>query len=194
MVAIPPNEIHWDIMQRACSLIIVAACGFESRTAHEPDTPDPSRDASPEDAPAIDAADAATVPDAVECPPGYTSNAFGTCYRLVATPRTWQAAEVECEATGGHLVVVDDATENAVLPTSIEHWIGFSETVTAGAFLWVTGAGVSSFTGWAPTQPAPGGGACATTRPDGWHDDTCSELKRYLCEADGRPADGAAWN
>ena len=133
-------------------------------------------------------------PDAFSCPASYVSNAFGTSYRIVTTPRTWQAAETDCEQSGGHLAVVETAAEDSALPTSTEHWFGYSETSVQGTFLWVTGAGASTYTRWAAGEPDTIVGAyCAVTRPDGWHDDICTELKFYICECDGRPADPNAW-
>lgn len=128
------------------------------------------------------------------CPSEYTENAFGTCYRDVTSGERWQAAEEDCESDGAHLVVVDDAAENAAVPNG--RWIGYSETVTEGTFLWVTGAGASTFAGpWGGGDPDRLDDAyCVERRSDGWHDDNCWEAKAYLCEHDGRPADPSTWN
>jgi len=135
--------------------------------------------------------DAALPPDAFGCPASYTERVPGSCYRLVTTGRTWDAAEADCEAAGAHLAVVDDPTENAFVSTN--QWIGATENVTPGTFVWVTGAALG-FTGWATGEPgAAGGASCVEARTDGWHDDNGPELKPYACEYDGVAADPAAY-
>lgn len=123
------------------------------------------------------------------CPPGYTLESNGSCYRLVTNGADWLTAELDCEddATGSHLVVVDNATENNMLPDYA--WIGLTERVgNNGEFITVTGLPMP-FDGFASGEPAPRGGACTVTRPDGWHDDICAEVKDYVCEFDGIAAD-----
>jgi hypothetical protein len=175
-------------MRASWWLLVVAGCNYAPTRLGDdvPSVADEPSDGVP--------SDAAIGIDALVCPGGYTENAFGSCYRIVTTPLSWQAAEAECETTtGAHLVVVDNGLEDAALPTATEHWIGYSETVAQGTYLWVTGAGVG-FERWAPTEPDSLADAyCATTRPDAWHDDNCFELKRSVCELDGVAADPAAW-
>lgn len=141
----------------------------------------PAQDAGPDGAPGL--ADANT-----SCPTGYLANVNGSCYRFVTAAATWMLAEADCEddASGAHLIVVDDATENAMLPPF--HWIGYSEIVTAGVFLWVNGS-TAAYAGFAASDPVIGGAQCVVTRPDGWHDVNCGGLKSYVCEFDGIPAD-----
>jgi len=148
----------------------------------------------------VDSAAADTTPSdsrrpdmGLSCPSSYSMNVVGTCYRIVTSPRLdWQDAERACEADGAHLVVVNDAAEDALVPDL--HWIGYSETVTEGTFLWVTGAGASSYVVWGGTDPDRLADAyCVVQRPDDWHDDNCYETKPYVCEFDGRAADPAAW-
>ncbi len=129
----------------------------------------------------------ASVPDATSCPTNYIENANGSCYRVVSTSATWTAAEADCEddASGAHLIVIDDATEDAMVANF--HWIGYTERVTEGEFLWVNGSS-GTYPGFASGEPVAGGGACVVTRSDGWHDDTCIKSKVYVCEYDGMPA------
>src|SRR5689334_4622198 len=106
--------------------------------------------------------DATLAPDSSSCPSTYTERVPGSCYRLVTTARTWDAAEADCETAGAHLAVVDDSTENGFVSTG--QWIGASENVTPGTFVWVTGAPLG-FTGWAPGEPgAAGGASCIEAR------------------------------
>ena len=130
-------------------------------------------------------------PDASGCPTSYTQSATG-CHRIVTKATNWLAAEQDCEkdGPGAHLVVVDSTAENNALPDYA--WIGLSERVKAGNYLLVTGK-ATTFKAYAPGEPVSGGAACIVTRPDGWHDDNCYELKSYICEHDGVPADPSAY-
>ena len=102
----------------------------------------------------------------------------------------WLSAELACESDGGHLVVIDDAIEDQLVPDSV--WIGYSERVAAGDFRWVNGA-TNGFDGWASSEPVSGGGLCAEARSDGWHDDICGEAKSYFCEYDSVAADPSTY-
>lgn len=168
--------------------LVFAGCSFTgpAETSRERDGAPPGEvDSGP-------ASDAAS--DAPGCPAGYTPNPFGSCYRAeTATPRSWQEAEVDCESEGAHLVVVDSADEDAAIPDY--HWIGYSETIQEGTFVWVTGPGSSSYESWAPSEPdSTENTYCVVTRPDDWHDDNCFEEKAYVCERDGVVADPSTWD
>lgn len=173
--------------------VFAAGCSFEGPPAGEPRA---AGDSGVEiDAPESQSSDAA-VDAALTCPAGYGENAFGTCYRFeTSTPKSWQDAETDCESEGAHLVVVDTQDEDAALPDV--HWIGYSETVSEGTYVWVTGAGRSSYENWAIAAGEPDllqDAYCAVTRPDNWHDDNCFETKSYVCEYDGIVADPSTWD
>jgi hypothetical protein len=140
-----------------------------------------------------DTAPADTAPP--PCPAGYSRSRSGSisCYRFVTTPPLdWQNAERDCESDGAHLIVVNDSAEDDFVPDY--HWIGYSETVSEGTFLWVTGAGASSYEVWGGSDPDRSADAwCVVQRPDDWHDDNCFETKSYVCEYDGEPADSTTW-
>jgi hypothetical protein len=140
-----------------------------------------------------DAAGADAAVDAPSaCPPAYAPSGFVTCYRTELVGAAWRSAEADCENDGAHLVVVGSQAEDLALPD--QYWIGYSETVVQGTFLWVTGPGASTYTNWASLEPDLLAGAyCTTTRPDNWHDDNCGEAKPYICEHDGIPADPTSW-
>ena len=77
-----------------------------------------------------------------------------TEYILVTTAKTWDAAEADAVAKGGHLVQIDDAAENTLILAKITGkvsttapdgggaryvWIGGKETATEGTYAWVGG-------------------------------------------------------
>lgn len=77
-----------------------------------------------------------------------------TEYILVTSGKTWDAAEADAVAKGGHLAQIDDAAENSLILTKITGkvsttapdgggaryvWIGGRETATEGTFAWVGG-------------------------------------------------------
>ncbi len=197
----------------AASLLALVACTFDpsaqiggnpgvpvdadlTRPDADPSAPDadltlPDADPSKPDAnPSFDAALGvadAGAPDAKSCPTDYIENANGSCYRTVSSTATWTVAEADCEddASGAHLIVIDSASEDAMVANF--HWIGYTERVSDGEFLWVNGS-LGEYPGFASGEPVSGGAACVVTRSDGWHDDNCGESKVYVCEYDGMPA------
>lgn len=77
-----------------------------------------------------------------------------TEYILVTTAKTWDQAEADAVAKGGHLVQINDATENALILSKISGkvtttandggeakyvWIGGKETTTEGTYAWTGG-------------------------------------------------------
>ena len=92
-----------------------------------------------------------------------------TEYILVTTARTWDQAEADAVARGGHLAQINDAAENAVIlgkaatlvtTTAPDGggakylWLGGRETATEGSYAWVGGS-----TFWA-------GGSAGTAQGD----------------------------
>ena len=112
----------------------------------------------------------------------------------------WSEARVACEANGGHLVVIDEMTENdevVLLAAGLHVWIGYTDAASEGAFAWIEGT--SAFTHWATGEPnnAGAGGTdedCAFLHaeinsahvPSGmtgyWTDIACNTPIAYVCE------------
>jgi hypothetical protein len=112
--------------------------------------------------------------------------------------RDYTAAKSACEKDGGKLAVIENDVEaRAVfdalrLPSAIPSWtplegvwIGLTDEVTEGTFLWATGA-PPRYTNWLPGQPDDFGKGedCVTiTLGDGrWNDADCGRSLPYLCE------------
>jgi len=104
-------------------------------------------------------------PVALPCPAD-SSGFMGQCYRAFTTvpPSTapfnyWDFAENECRTrfTGGHLVSINSAMENAfvraLLPTTQSIMIGFADASRAiNNYVWFDGSTVG-YTNWNPGQP-----------------------------------------
>jgi len=70
-------------------------------------------------------------------------------------PALWTDAQANAIANGGHLAVINDATENAYLANLLtiqSAYIGLSDSGTEGTFQWVDGSGLS-YNNWYPGQP-----------------------------------------
>lgn len=144
-------------------------------------------------------------PDAPVCPAAYatTLQSTSSLYRFVATNTTWPSAAADCsdDAEGAtHLVVVDTDQERAdiVAVSASDLWIGLSDRVAEGTFLWVTDQGPglpSSGAPWSPTQPDDQLGeqdcvriigATSSGTPTLYDDVGCeSMLRDFVCECDG---------
>jgi hypothetical protein len=168
---------------------LIAGCGRVDFDAH--------RDATAGDGADDTAVDMFTF----TCSAGYTMQMAGSPsrYRVSLPSMTWLGAEADCESDGGHLSVVDSPAENTFLfgllsPTS-QPWIGASDDVTEGTFLWVTGASVGTGM-WSAGEPSNMGGVedCASMTPSGlWNDLVCTTVRPYVCECDGHPAAAATY-
>jgi hypothetical protein len=157
--------------------------------------PDTVIDASLPDAPIADAGipDAA-LPDALLPPcatnPNYVANPLTTrWYRYYDMTRTWTQARDICVADGAHLVVIDDADENAYVRSLSSRilWIGLNDRAVEGRFVWVTGAPVT-YTNWQSGEPNDyglSGEDCVEMYTSGlWNDESCGDSLRFVCECD----------
>ena len=85
-----------------------------------------------------------------------TSPSTGHTYHLLA-PTTWDDAEAESIALGGHLVVVNDPPEQDFLwstfgPLTGIFWIGFTDGAHEGRYAWTTGE-PPTYTNWFAGEP-----------------------------------------
>ena len=74
---------------------------------------------------------------------------------------TWEDAKAFCEARGGHLAVITDATENNALFNCIKTqgydsaYFGLSDATAEGTWTWVNGESVN-YTNWHSGEPSNG--------------------------------------
>ncbi len=124
-------------------------------------------------------------------------------YKFFAEKLTWKEAKARCEAVGGHLIVVDNAEENAYAAKLVadakweDAWIGATDEAKEGDWRTVKGNPLP-FTNWGDKQPnnKPPGEHWALMSnkqtPQGrigwkWSDqpnDSSQHKPGYLCEWD----------
>jgi len=86
--------------------------------------------------------------------------ANGHAYTLLDAA-DWNASEAEAVALGGHLVTINDPTENSwvfdtfvpLLPAGPNAiWLGLNDALNEGSFVWASGES-ASYTNWSAGQP-----------------------------------------
>jgi hypothetical protein len=91
--------------------------------------------------------------------PRWKNPANGHTYFLISE-QTWRDAQSEAESLGGHLVTINDRTEEAWLAQQLDFgrfWIGFTDDPgfggSEGSFVWTSGEN-SDYTNWSEKQPS----------------------------------------
>jgi hypothetical protein len=180
-----------------------AGAGGTSEEAPGLSLPDASTPATP--------ADAGPQP---ACAAGELEGSNGHCYFFDARTVSWLAARFACLArgTGWDLASVRSAADTAFLAEQLtfEAWIGASDAVTDGTWVWVvdgqsfwlgdgaTGGAVDgAYVNWSSTEPNGGASsncARAVPLPSGsplpdarWSDLACNQLRGSICEAFAGP-------
>ena len=133
---------------------------------------------------------------AFQGPTVFESIAYDRGHRYAITQRmlTWTQARDLAASLGGHLVVINDATENQFIasryaqPLGEALWIGLSDYLEEGNFTWVDGTPLA-FTAWAPGEPnAAGPEDCVEGSFMGttfmWNDNFCGTAFRAIIEWD----------
>lgn len=128
------------------------------------------------------------------CP--YTRGVFaGHSYLFPVGPFTHEAGAAACASVPGyHLVKIETRDEDDWLKMSTALWAGFwigaTDLVTQGVWLWQDGT-PATYTGWAAGQPNnfmspqyPEGEHCVGSGPGGWGDAPCAATRAgAVCEA-----------
>lgn len=107
----------------------------------------------------------------------------------------WIDAQSYCKMLGATLVEVNSATEDHYLRQrfrQISHstaniWLGGSDILSEGSWVWVGSGEAFSYTGWHPTEPNNyhGGEHCAMmmyNNNQNWADTNCADRNCFICE------------
>jgi hypothetical protein len=117
----------------------------------------------------------------------------GHKYLLTSTAKTWEQAQQEAQQYGGNLVTINDATEEQWLQstfgTSESFWIGLTDKVSEGNFVWINGEPVT-YTNWYPNEPNDSLGNEDYTHMNvagKWNDHNSTAVFRGLIEIPSTP-------
>jgi hypothetical protein len=98
------------------------------------------------------------------CDQAWLQNPSNGHYYILTNSGTWNEAEAEAVAAGGHLVTVNDATENQWLLDTFgdeNRWIGLHQPAGSsepdGGWTWSSGESVT-YTNWCSSEPNDDGG------------------------------------
>ncbi|TDH07346.1 hypothetical protein EPR50_G00105060 [Perca flavescens] len=118
---------------------------------------------------------------------------FGDSCYIVSTVKTnWTSSREACFAVGADLVVINSRGEqafvNGLLESGQNVWIGLTDRLKEGTWMWVDGTPVTT-TIWADDQPNSynGNQDCGESvqRSSGvgdWNDEGCSAVQGFICE------------
>lgn len=117
------------------------------------------------------------------------------CYKFFARSLTvkgksWEEAEIACQAYGGHLTSIVDQAENTYIFNQIKSftnerfWIGYNDRKKENAFVWTDGSS-ATFTKWRSGEPNNYNNEdCVEMnfRDGYWNDDNCALSMSYICK------------
>lgn len=132
-----------------------------------------------------------------ECPFGWTVITFGTvqrCIKFEYSLLSWGNAKFNCESMQANLLVVDDATEAAVIKAipglpAYSFWVGANDQRTEGSYVWaytltsLNTAIVPFCSGYPQASTFIN---CILLNTPGWcyQDNTCESLLFSICQKD----------
>ncbi|XP_049608623.1 galactose-specific lectin nattectin-like [Syngnathus scovelli] len=114
-----------------------------------------------------------------------------SCYIYQAESRTFSDAESVCIILGGNLVSIHDGLENAFVLELIraadgevdEAWIGYSDAIMEGDFIWTDGSD-NSFQNFGAGEPDSDDCISMDTNDGEWQDEECDDTFPYVCIMD----------
>ncbi|KAL3044539.1 hypothetical protein OYC64_012934 [Pagothenia borchgrevinki] len=115
-----------------------------------------------------------------------------SCYFVSSVSKNWTSSRQECIEEGADLVVIDSLEEqeflNMLMPKSQNAWIGLTDSLQEGTWMWVDGSNVTTQF-WQPGQPNSynGNQDCGenvqkTPGVGQWNDDGCFAVQNWICE------------
>ncbi|XP_048092457.1 CD209 antigen-like protein C isoform X5 [Alosa alosa] len=115
----------------------------------------------------------------------------GSCYYFSSDMKNWTDSKDACVTMGGHLVIINSATEMDILRNKGEFWIGLSQAQPGGRWYWVDNTNLITSRFWHTNQPDNGGEdigvygrrMCHGFFVRGWNDNSCSKSLKRICES-----------
>nr|XP_011450930.2 perlucin-like isoform X1 [Crassostrea gigas] len=130
------------------------------------------------------------------CPYGWF-NRGSSCYAFITdAPATWTEAEVHCNLMQSRLVEIETVVEDEFLAVHLMNsrftgsfWIGLSDILVEGKWLWMSTQTIATYTNWVPGEPNSYHSIaedCAAIRTGSrlfhWNDFACSTKINFICE------------
>ncbi|KAJ8260445.1 hypothetical protein GJAV_G00182240 [Gymnothorax javanicus] len=129
------------------------------------------------------------------CPQGW--QLFDSkCYFFSNESKIWTESRNDCIKRGADLVIIKSKEEQDFISRNLRYydrWIGLSDTVTEGIWLWVDGSPLQGGF-WGRGEPKYQdhyrGTDCVVTaqREKAWIDTYCKRFSRFICETDALPS------
>ncbi|XP_071824781.1 macrophage mannose receptor 1-like isoform X2 [Apostichopus japonicus] len=128
-----------------------------------------------------------------QCLPGWEMYQKKCYYFDKTAYKIWEDSRTECLSYGADLVIIKDTDVENWLTTKIltlegSYWIGLHDLSLEGDFEWVDGTKLSEtgLTRWDVNEPNNVGEEdCVEIYTNGlWNDQTCTEVKGLICDAD----------
>lgn len=110
----------------------------------------------------------------------------GHTYFRSNTNATWSAANTAATALGGHLVTISSLAEQNIFNGIGVHWMGFTDQVTEGEWVWVTNEPVT-YTNWNGGEPNNSGNedyAAMNWSGNTWNDWSGTSSAPFIVEFD----------
>ena len=188
-------EVRHNIVVRTLLVLALAACNAHLGTDVGPNVVGADGNSADSSGPG----DAAP-PDARACTGGDAHMSAGAnCFLAFSTAKTWAQAKTACDALPGHLAKITSAAENTIvaqLSVNTDSFIGATDAVTEGTFLWEDGTPLT-YMNFRAGEPNNGSGQyeedclvlSGKKSTDGWDDRPCTTgivagagSYPYICE------------
>ncbi|KAL3861561.1 hypothetical protein ACJMK2_007589 [Sinanodonta woodiana] len=127
------------------------------------------------------------------CPAAWIQHG-DSCYHFSHDKESWGEAFTFCKILGGYLVEIGTEgeakyIENQVNMFNDKYWVGASDVLVEGEYIWMTSMTNVSYANWGPGQPDNSGtneNCVEIWTSKEWNDGPCSNTVRYICESDMR--------
>ncbi|MGH0153470.1 UNVERIFIED_CONTAM: hypothetical protein FKN15_027299, partial [Acipenser sinensis] len=127
----------------------------------------------------------------------------GKCYYFSTDTMNWNSSRTSCVSMGADLVIIESEEEQKFLSEKAKwdsYWIGLTDDVTEGAWLWVDGTPLNDKAKFWATRTHdkgkepdnykgadPSGEDCAKLQPksnsnETWFDSSCKKQYKRICE------------